>query len=133
MKSFVICLVDDDDVYQFTFTKGLKNNQIAKKILVFSDGEEAIDFMIDNIASPEELPDVIFLDINMPVMDGWQFLEEYVELKPKVGKRITIYMVSSSVDPTDMDRAKKMSDISDYLIKPVSHEQLNEIIQELYG
>ncbi|AEV31937.1 Response regulator receiver domain protein [Owenweeksia hongkongensis DSM 17368] len=127
-KPFIICLIDDDDIYQFTFTKGLKGNKIAKRILVFSDGEEAIDFMLDNVSNPEALPDVIFLDINMPVMDGWEFLEEFVELKPKVGKEITIYMVSSSVDPADVDRAKAISDVSDYLIKPVGEDQLQKII-----
>ncbi len=130
-KPFIICLIDDDDVYQFTFTKSLKGNKIAKKILVFSDGEEAIDFMIDNISNTEILPDVIFLDINMPVMDGWEFLEEFVELKPKVGKEITVYMVSSSVDPADVNRAKAISDVSDYLIKPVAEDQLGKIITSI--
>jgi len=128
-KPFIICLIDDDDIYQFTFTKGLKSSKIAKRILVFSDGEEAMDFMLDNVSNPEALPDVIFLDINMPVMDGWEFLEEFVELKPKVGKEITIYMVSSSVDPADVDRAKAISDVSDYLIKPVGEDQLSKIIE----
>lgn len=128
-KPFIICLIDDDDIYQFTFTKGLKSSKVAKRILVFSDGEEAMDFMLDNVSNPEALPDVIFLDINMPVMDGWEFLEEFVELKPKVGKEITIYMVSSSVDPADVDRAKAISDVSDYLIKPVGEDQLSKIIE----
>jgi|SRR5690606_33774267 len=130
-KPFIICLIDDDDIYQFTFTRGLKVNDVAKKILVFSDGEEAIDFMVDNVANTEVLPDVIFLDINMPVMDGWEFLEEFVKLKPKVGKKITIYMVSSSVDPADVDRAKTISDVSDYLIKPVGEDTLTQIIENL--
>ena len=130
-KPFIICLIDDDDIYQFTFTRGLKSNKVAKKILVFSDGEEAIDFMMDNVANTEALPDVIFLDINMPVMDGWEFLEEFVKLKTKVQKKITIYMVSSSVDPADVERAKAISDVSDYLIKPVGESQLAQIIEKL--
>lgn len=130
-KPFIICLIDDDDIYQFTFTRGLKSNKVAKKILVFSDGEEARDFMRDNVANTEVLPDVIFLDINMPVMDGWEFLEEFVKLKTKVQKKITIYMVSSSVDPADVERAKAISDVSDYLIKPVGESQLKQIIENL--
>lgn len=130
-KPFIICLIDDDDIYQFTFTRGLKSNKVAKKILVFSDGEEARDFMRDNVANTEVLPDVIFLDINMPVMDGWEFLEEFVKLKTKVQKKITIYMVSSSVDPADVERAKAISDVSDYLIKPVGESQLTQIIENL--
>ena len=126
---FIICIIDDDDVYQYTITKTLKAEKIAKKIMVFSDGEEALDFMADNISNNEKLPDVIFLDINMPVMDGWQFLEEYVKIKPKVEKQITIYVISSSVNPEDINRAQKISDISDYLIKPIAPEDIKGILE----
>ena len=130
-KPFIICIVDDDDVYQFTTTRTIQAYKLAKKILVFSDGEEAIRFLSDNIALSSELPDVIFLDINMPIMDGWQFLEEYVKIKPRIGKKITLYMISSSVDPVDLERAKKISEISDYIIKPITPNQLVEIIDKL--
>lgn len=130
-KAVVICIVDDDDVYQYTVTRALKSDSLAKKILVFSDGEEALDFLTDNIANKPILPDVIFLDVNMPIMDGWQFLEEYVKIKPRVGKQITIYMVTSSVDPVDVDRAKKFSEISDYLVKPIQPDQIRELVATL--
>jgi CheY-like chemotaxis protein len=127
----IVCIIDDDKIYQFTITRTIEQEVVVKKILVFSDGEEAIEFLIDHVKNQEELPDVIFLDINMPIMDGWQFLEEYIKLKPKVDKKITIYMVSSSVDPADMDRAKKINEITNYLIKPVKQEQLRELIEAL--
>ena len=130
-KPLIICIIDDDDVYQYTITNAIKKNSIVKKILVFSDGKEGIDFLIDNIANVEDIPDIIFLDINMPIMDGWQFLEQYVKLKPRVGKKVTIYMISSSVDPIDVKRAKAMSEISDYLIKPIKSEQVSEIIEKI--
>lgn len=130
-KPFIVCIVDDDDIYQFTVTRTIEKQAIAKKILVFSDGQQAIDFLDANLGRNDNLPDVIFLDINMPVMDGWQFLEEYVKIKPKVGKKITIYMVTSSVDPTDVDKAKKISDVSDYIVKPVKPEQLKSVIDAL--
>ncbi|RCW92790.1 response regulator [Winogradskyella arenosi] len=128
---FNICVIDDDDIYQFTITKILSSIKMNKKILLFSDGEEALDFMIDNLYSDSELPDVIFLDINMPIMDGFQFMEEYVKLKPKLNKEITIYMVSSSVDPVDIAKAKSISDISDYIIKPIKVKQLKAIMADL--
>lgn len=127
-----ICIVDDDDIYQFTMVKNLKALQLANKIIVFSDGEEALNFMIENINKEDELPDVIFLDINMPIMDGFQFMEEYIKVKPKVGKRILIYMVSSSVDPVDVERANKISEISDYIIKPIKPGKLQAIIESLH-
>ena len=128
---FNICIVDDDDIYQFTVMKTLKSLELVKNIIVFSDGEEAINFMLDNINKESELPDVIFLDINMPIMDGFQFMEEYVKLKPKVGKNIIIYMVSSSVDPIDIEKAKNISAISDYIIKPMKPGELKIRLEEL--
>ncbi|SHF32393.1 Response regulator receiver domain-containing protein [Arenibacter palladensis] len=130
-SSLNVCIVDDDDIYQFTMVKTMKALNLTDKIMVFSDGEEALDFMLDNLHNDKELPDVIFLDIDMPIMDGFQFMEEYVKIKPKLGKKITIYMVSSSVDPVDIDRAKKISEITDYIVKPITHDQLTSIIQEL--
>ena len=131
IKPFIICIVDDDDIYQFTITKTLKTHKLARKILLFSDGEEALQFMMDNVGNSAELPDVIFLDINMPIMDGFQFMDEYVKIKPRVGKSISIYMVSSSVDNVDLENAKRISDISDYIIKPILPEQLQEIVESL--
>ena len=132
-SSINVCIVDDDDIYQFTMIKTLKSLKLTNRIKVFSDGEEALDFMLDNLHNDKELPDVIFLDIDMPIMDGFEFMEEYVKLKPKLGKKITIYMVSSSVDPVDIDRAKKISEITDYIVKPITQDQLTYIIQEFVG
>lgn len=128
---FIICIIDDDEVYQFTVTKNIQSQKLAKKILVFSDGEEALQFLTANIGDNDAVPDVIFLDINMPIMDGWQFLEKYIHLKPRIGKKVTLYMVSSSVDPADTQRAKAIEEISDYIIKPITPEQLKVIVETL--
>lgn len=125
----ILCLVDDDDIYQYTFIKNLQDANLSRDILLFSDGEMALEHMEQNLTNIDELPDIIFLDINMPVMDGWEFLEEFVKLKPNVGKEIVIYMVSSSIDPNDISRAREISEVSDYLIKPVTKEEVRAIIE----
>jgi CheY-like chemotaxis protein len=127
-RPLIIFIVDDDEIYKYTMTKTIERQKIAKKILTFSDGEEAINFMIDNVGNSIDLPDIIFLDINMPIMDGFQFMEEYVLLKPRIGKKIVIYMVTSSVDPIDIDRAKKISEIANYIVKPIKADKLSEIM-----
>jgi len=129
---FNICIVDDDDIYQYTVVRTLKSIDLNKKIIVFSDGEEALNFFIENLNNEKELPDVVLLDINMPIMDGFQFMEEYAKIKPRVGKKINIYMVSSSVDPVDIEKAKNISDISDYIIKPIKPGELKSIIENLH-
>ncbi len=126
----ILCLVDDDDIYQYTFLTQLKDTNLAKDILLFSDGEMAMDYIEANLSDLSSLPDVIFLDINMPIMDGWEFLEEFVRLKPDIGKEIVIYMVSSSIDPSDLDRAKAITEVSDYLIKPIIKDQVKTILEE---
>lgn len=132
MKSpLIICVVDDDEIYKYAASMALKDHHLAKKVLTFSDGEEALIFLVENIDNKDEVPDVIFLDINMPIMDGFQFMEEYVKLKPRVGKKIIIYMVTSSMDPQDINRAKEISDISDYLIKPINRDKMQELIDTI--
>ena len=128
---FIICIVDDDEVYQFSATRIINATKLAKKILVFNDGQQAIQFLIDNIAETINIPDVIFLDINMPIMDGWQFIEEYIVLRPRIGKIITLYMISLSVDSLDINRANRMSEISDYIVKPITQEMFKELILKL--
>ncbi|MFC5684540.1 response regulator [Flavobacterium sp. MAHUQ-51] len=130
-KLLVICIVDDDDVYKFTLNKTIESQNFANKIMMFSDGEEAIDFLSENLNDPNNLPDVIFLDINMPIMDGFEFMEEYIKIKPYVGKKIIIYMVTSSIDPIDIERSKAISEISDYIVKPIDAKQLAEIVENL--
>jgi len=130
-KPFILCFIDDDEIYQYTVTRSVRSHHLAKKILIFPDGEQAMWFLIDNIADNENLPDIIFLDINMPIMDGWQFLEEYVKLKPRISKVITIYMITSSVDPVDYAHAKRISEISDYIVKPIKPELLKELIENI--
>lgn len=131
VRPLVISVIDDDEIYKFTIQRTLDLLKLTKKVLMFSDGEEAIDFLNDNIKDNHTLPDIIFLDINMPVMDGFEFMEEFIKLKPRTDKKIIVYMVSSSVDPADLERAEKISEISDYIIKPIEADQISEIVDSL--
>jgi CheY-like chemotaxis protein len=121
-----IFLVDDDHIYQFTAKKTLEAMGFAEHVSVFMNGAAAIQHIKDNLGNPSALPDVIFLDINMPVMDGWQFVHEFQKLE--TGKKIAVYMVSSSVDEADMERSREFSVISDYIIKPVGRTRFQELL-----
>ena len=130
-KIDVLYIIDDDKIYHFTIKKTIQQIDIANNLLSFYNGEEAINFLDEAISNSQNMPDVILLDMNMPVMDGWQFMENYVLLKPKIGKKIQIYMVSSSVYEEDIERAKSISEISDYIIKPITKSQLFQISEAL--
>ncbi len=123
-----ICLIDDDRIYQFTAKRIIELVSPLQKVLIFSNGKEAIDFFNQRKLNSEQLPDVIFLDINMPIMNGWEFLEAYSNVKPEVKKNITIYMVSSSVDEKDKIRSKKFMDVKDFIVKPLNLQLMKNIL-----
>jgi CheY-like chemotaxis protein len=129
-KTPIIALVDDDKIFQFTASKTIKATAITDTILQFERGEDALQFLRKNIADPNSLPDYIFLDINMPYLDGWMFLEDYSEFKAGLSKPISIYMVSSSIDPRDIDRARSNVNVKDYVIKPVTREKFLELLRQ---
>lgn len=128
-KPPVIALIDDDDIFQLTASRTLKSTQLPDKILQFENGDDALVFLKNNSESPELLPDFIFLDINMPVVDGWMFLEDYSLIRNSLTKKnITIYMVSSSIDPRDVNRALSNPFIKEYIVKPVTREKFIELL-----
>ena len=125
-----VCLIDDDQIYTFGFKTLIKLKRLNSQVTNFSDAGKAITWL-KNSLNRDNLPDVIFLDINMPVMDGWEFMREFAEIKPQLGKIITIYMLSSSIDLNDIYRARKIADVEDYIFKPINGYQLSEIINAL--
>jgi two-component system chemotaxis response regulator CheY len=123
-----IALVDDDKIFQLIATRTIRAGNFQGRILTFNNGAEALEYLEQNANNPDELPEVIFLDINMPVIDGWGFMEEYIQLKPQLRKPSRIYMVSSSVDSRDISRAQSFEDIREYVCKPVTKEKFAEIL-----
>lgn len=123
-----ICLIDDDRIYQFTAKRIIELVSPSQKVLIFSNGKEAIDFFNQRKFNAEQLPDVIFLDINMPIMNGWEFLEAYSNVRTEVSKTITIYMVSSSVDEKDKLRSKGFIDVKDFIVKPLNLTEMRKIL-----
>lgn len=126
-----IALVDDDDIYVFLTKRVIESTHLVDLLKVFDNGIDALNFLIENKNNLDALPEIILLDINMPIMNGWQFLEEYTKLNPTIGKKITIYLCSSSIMPIDIARAKSISEVSDFIIKPLSLDKLRDIIKKL--
>lgn len=130
-KVNTLYLVDDDDIFQFLTRRIIEETRLVGEIKVFSNGLRALEFLKSVQDNPEMLPEIILLDLSMPVMDGWDFLEEYIMLQPFLGKKISIYVVSSSIAPADIQKAQSISEVTDYIIKPVTVEKFAEIVRGL--
>ena len=128
-----ILLIDDDKATNFINKKIIQKANIVDHIHVVLNGKEAIDYLCSigegNFDDSEYLyPKVIFLDINMPVMDGWEFIEAYKKINVAFKKDIKIVMLSSSVNPADKAKADSISEISEFRQKPLRLEVFLEII-----
>lgn len=121
------CIIDDDEVFVYAMKRLIKLKELSKELLHINRVEEALRFLEENQSKSEELPDIILLDINMPVMDGWDFLETYVKIKEKLSKKPKIYMLSSSVTDADLHRALNNPDINGYFTKPLSKTDFNTV------
>lgn len=118
-----IFIIDDDPISVVILKKNLELIHVVQKIITFSNGKEALAYFNKEYHSKDEY--VIFLDINMPQMNGWDFLNE---IEPFVAKQNTIiFLLTSSLNKQDMDKATQFSLIEKYLSKPISKEMLTEI------
>ena len=122
-----IWLVEDDDIFVFGIQRIIKKLNTNINIKSFSNGKFAIDALTDCINHMQEIPDIILLDIYMPVMDGWEFLDEYRMLSFDKSS-IRIYMLTSSDNDNDLIESKNYAEISDYFIKPLEEDILERII-----
>ncbi len=123
-----VLLVDDDPITVLVCERILQFTGFAEKIIPLKNGQEALDYVERYLLNaPEQLPEIIFLDLNMPVMDGWEFLEKYQYLKPSSGVMPAVYILSSTVDPEDKSRGLAYAYVRKFISKPLTKEHLNEI------
>lgn len=128
-KNKTIWIIDDDPIQIFIAKRQLKNLGFSQDILTMANAKNALEEIQNlNADKDRELPDLILVDLNMPQMDGWEFLEEYDKITVK--KKVDIYLVTSSIDPVDMRRAEAWDSVKGYLAKPLKTEELVKILNK---
>ncbi|EIA07347.1 response regulator [Flavobacterium frigoris] len=124
MRKKNIWVIDDDPIYQILIDKIINRSGKFSSFSSFKNGKDAIDSLANSLKKKDSLPDLILLDINMPVMNGWEFMDAFSLLKPEISNQINIYIVSSSIAAEDKNKSKTYSEILGYLSKPVSINDL---------
>ena len=124
-----VFLIDDDPIFVFLAERLIKTVDVSLNVEMYADGELAMNELDRIEAAGGQLPNIILLDLNMPVMDGWQFLEYYSSVYEVIGKKIAIYILSSTISPEDVERSKRYSFVLDLLIKPIRKEQVVRVLK----
>ena len=128
-KINTVLLIDDDEPTNFIHKKIIQNCGLVSAIQVANSGLQALNMLDHHAGSTNDssLPDLIFLDINMPAMDGWEFLAQYKKLTTAQNKNIIIVMLTTSLNPDDEVRAKQIKEVYAYKSKPLTGQMINEI------
>lgn len=133
MKKSLSCvlLVDDDENDNFFHKRTLEKIQITEQIEVANTGVEALRYLEESVDNQDkQLPNIIFLDINMPIMNGWEFLKEYQRLPETARANTLVIMLTTSLNPSDRIRAEKNPLINGFVNKPLEERDIMKIVAE---
>ena len=123
-----VFIVDDDEIYTFTLKSMMEGSNCTHDIMVYEDGASALEALTSSFIT-DTVPDVIFLDLDMPHMNGWEFLDELSKLQQT--SLPAIYISSSTIFPEELERAKKNVLVTEFISKPISKEKLAEVCSKL--
>lgn len=125
-----ILLVDDDNNDNFFHKRTLEKINVAKSIEVVNTGVQALEYLQDET---RQRPNIIFLDINMPVMNGWEFLEEYAHLPSETRGKTLVIMLTTSLNPADRQRADENPLVNGFINKPLDEDNIRQIMTAYPG
>lgn len=122
-----ILYIDDDTIASFFFKKVCsvinRNNLV---INIAKNGEEALDF----IKKTDVMPELLFVDLNMPIMDGWQFLDHFKEINNQQKEKSVAVIVSSTLNPEEIDKAKEYNNVVKFISKPITTELVEDLLNK---
>ncbi|WP_158795524.1 response regulator [Pedobacter sp. L105] len=124
-----LLVIDDDDINIFIIKKIVEKTGYETNMTSKTNGQLAIDHLKQFIDKNQNLPDLILIDINMPILNGWEFLDSYANLN--IQKNIDMYMLSSSVYENDIERAKTYKAVKGFISKPLSIDHLVQLFENI--
>ena len=124
--------MDDDDDDNFFHEREIRKVNAAMIVIKKNSGKEALAYLKSKEENVDPHPDLIFLDINMPGMNGWEFLEEYYQLDKKLQSHAIVMMLTNSQNPNDATRAKTFGFVHEYMKKPLTKELLLDIMARYF-
>ena len=127
-----VLLVEDDDTTNFYNQFIIERSQLATQVSVVTNGLEALQYLQRAGEGKAFPPDLILLDINMPVMDGFEFIEKYEQLPNEWKSKILVVMLTTSLHPADIERAKGHASIAEYFYKPLLEQNLSELVKKYF-
>jgi len=127
-KKIKILFIDDDRATNFLNKYIAKSSEKIDSINLSHSGFEALDFLKSGLLDASKIPNLIFLDINMPAMNGWDFLKEFCGLDKRLVDEIKIVILSSSDDPVDLNKFEENKMLLDFLKKPLNKQALNSVL-----
>ena len=125
------CIIDDDPIFIYGTKRIMKEIGFYEKLIVYHNGQEALDGLSKISSLGQKIPEVIFLDLNMPIMNGWEFLDEITKLPSNRFEKTYIYIISSSVDTRDLERVKNYKVVNNYILKPITPNDLESVLNSL--
>lgn len=128
-----ILLIDDDKATNYIHQRVLAEVGCAEKVVAVESGYDALDFLNERISGLDPELDLIFLDINMPGMTGWEFLEHYKELNLSNQAKAVLIMLTTSLNPDDLENASKMSGIDGFETKPLDADKIEKALKNHFS
>jgi CheY-like chemotaxis protein len=127
-----IVLIDDNKLTNFFHKKILERIDCAEEIHAFENAESALEFISSSIGKDSQKRDLIILDLNMPGMNGWEFIEEYRNFTEDIKANVNVIMLSSSINPDDKTKASEIKEIAEFCIKPLMEESTKDLIRKYF-